>query len=149
MNAILYPGGAPIPASAAVGTHAVKLAATPVKGTDLAKVASRPAVSNPTPNADVVVTVKKSKLATLKRIVRKAKLPADVAKRVRWVAAGKGKASLRILGASAFSRRDHGDPSTKGAELWIYNDLELRPTWAWRIIKGMVAARLHTYEHQI
>ena len=56
---------------------------------------------------------------------------------------------LRIVGASQFARDEPGDPSTKGDELWIYNDLELRPTWAWRVIKGIVGARLHTYEHQI
>jgi zinc carboxypeptidase len=149
MNAILYPGGAAIPASAEVGTHSRKLAATAVPDAKLASVASRPVISNPAPNADVVVTVKKSNLTTLKRIVRKADLPGKVAKRVHWAKAGKGKVSLRIVGASAFSRHEHGDPNTKGAELWIYNDLELRPTWAWRIIKGIVGARLHTYEHQI
>ena len=109
----------------------------------------RPAVSNPTPNADVVVTVKTANVPTLKRIVRKADLPKRVAKRVHWVKEGKGKESLRIVGASQFSRDEPGDPSTKGDELWIYNDLELRPTWAWRIIQGIVGARLHTYEHQI
>jgi hypothetical protein len=149
MNAILYPSGAAIPASAEVGTHSVKLAADSLPSGKLASIAPRPAISNPTPNADVVVTVKKSKLATLKRIVGKAALPGKVARRVHWVKAGKGKVSLRIVGASTFSRRDPGDPSTKGAELWIYNDLELRPDWAWRIIKGIVGARLHTYEHQI
>ncbi len=149
MNAILYPTGAAIAASAPVGTHSTSAADPAVPQSKLTKVDARPAISNPAPNADVVVTVKKSKLATLKRIVRKAALPGQVAKRVHWTKAGNGKASLRIVGASTFSRRDHGDPSTKGAELWTYNDLELRPTWAWRIIKGIVGARLHTYEHQI
>jgi hypothetical protein len=149
LNAILYPIGAAIPASAAVGTHSTAPADPAVPQSRLAKVASRPAISNPAPNSDVVVTVKKSKLGTLKRIVGKAGLPGQVAKRVHWQQAGKGKMSLRIVGASTFSRRDPGDPSTKGAELWIYNDLELRPTWAWRIIKGIVGARLHTYQHQI
>jgi hypothetical protein len=59
------------------------------------------------------------------------------------------KVSLRIVGASAFSRDEPGDPDTKGEELWVYNDLELRPTWAWRIIHGIVGKRLHTYEHRI
>ena len=149
MNAILYPTGAAIPASAAPGTHSTGPADPAVPQARLAKVASRPAISNPAPNSDVVVTVKKSKLATLKRIVRKSALPGKVAKRVRWEKSGEGKVSLRIVGASTFSRNEPGDPSTKGAELWIYNDLELRPTWAWRIIKGIVGARLHTYQHQI
>ncbi len=150
MNAILYPTGTAIPASVAPASRVTtKLAAKPVADAKLPSVASRPVISNPTPNADVVVTVKKSKVPTLKRIVAKAKLPGKVAKRVRWVAAGKGKASLVIVGAAAFSRHEAGDPSTKGAELWIYNDLELRPTWAWRVIKGITGARLHTYEHRI
>jgi hypothetical protein len=149
LNAILYPHGAAIPASAPVGTSTMRVAAKPIATSKLGKVESRPAVSNPTPNADVVVTVKAANVPTLKRIVRKAELPRRVAKRVHWVKEGKGKESLRIVGASRFSRDEPGDPSTKGDELWIYNDLELRPTWAWRIIHGIVGARLHTYEHQI
>jgi hypothetical protein len=152
MNAILYPNQAAVPASAAVSASAVraaKLAAAPVAAKRLDKVTSRPAVSNPNPNADVIVTVKRGAAATLKRIVAKARLPKPVAGRVRWQKAGAGKVSLRIVGASTFSRREHGDPSTKGAELWVYDDLELRPRWAWRIIRGMVAERLHTVEHRI
>jgi hypothetical protein len=129
--------------------RAAKLAAAPVAAKRLGKVTSRPAVSNPNPNADVIVTVKRGAAATLKRIVAKAKLPKPVARRVRWQKAGAGKVSLRIVGASTFSRREHGDPSTKGAELWVYDDLELRPRWAWRIIRGMVTERLHTVEHRI
>ncbi|HJZ37410.1 MAG TPA: M14 family zinc carboxypeptidase [Solirubrobacterales bacterium] len=149
INAILYPGGAAIPASAPVGMRVVRAAAKPVAESKLGEVESRPAVGNPTPNADVVVTVKAANVPKLKRIVRKAKLPKKVAKRVHWVKEGNGKESLRIVGASQFARDEPGDPSTKGDELWIYNDLELRPTWAWRIIHGIVGARLHTYEHQI
>jgi Zinc carboxypeptidase len=148
INAILYPTLTSIPATAAVGTMNAKLASAAVPSADLGEVESRPALSNPDPNTDVVVTVKKSAESTLKRIVGKAKLPRKVAKRVRWVKEGK-KVSLRIVGASAFSRDEPGDPDTKGEELWVYNDLELRPTWAWRIIHGIVGKRLHTYEHRI
>jgi hypothetical protein len=149
LNAILYPTGAAIPASAPVGTRTVKVAARPIAEGKLGAVESRPAVGNPTPNADVIVTVKTANEAKLKRIVRKAKLPGKVAKRVHWVKEGKGKVSLDISDAAAYARDEPGDPSTVGDELWIYNDLELRPTWAWRIIHGIVGARLHTYEHRI
>ena len=154
LNGILYPSEAVVPASAAASASAstarqAKAAPGPVPAKRLGKVKPRPVRSNPAPNADVVVTVKRANEAKLKQIVGAAKLPKAVARRVRWVKAGSGKVSLLIVGASTFSRRDPGDQSTKGAELWIYNDLELRPTWAWRIIHGIVAKRLHTVEHRI
>ncbi len=148
INAILYPTLTAIPATSAVGTMSAKVARAAIPAAKLGEVESRPALANPTPNSDVVVTVKKSSAATLKQIVDGAKLPRKVAKRVHFVKEGK-KVSLKIYGAAAFSRDEPGDPSTKGDELWVFNDLELRPTWAWRIIHGIVAKRLYTYEHQI
>jgi hypothetical protein len=159
LNAILYPGTAVIPG----GTRALALArkqnsgptvtpavAKPLPKGKLPTVESRPLHVAHDPSTDAVITVKASRLGTLKKIVAAAKLPAAVRRHVRWQKGPRpGQATLRILSASTYSRDLPGDPSTKGAELWIHNDLELRPSWAWRIIHGLVDKRLHTYSHQI
>jgi hypothetical protein len=48
-----------------------------------------------------------------------------------------------------FGRNEPGDPRVgKGAVLWSFGDLELRPGWAWRIITGLTKHRL-PYQRQI
>jgi hypothetical protein len=160
LNAILYPSGSPVSGSFARVALSRKTngdaapvpsgAAKPLPKKALPKVKSRPVKGTHDPLADVLITVKATQLGTLKKVVAAAKLPAKVSGRVKWEKGpGKGQASLRIVGASAFARDEPGDPSTKGTQLWIYNDLELRPTWAWRVIHGLVAKNLRTYTHRI
>jgi hypothetical protein len=160
LNAILYPMSAPVSGSFArvalsrktSGDSAAVTAgvAKPLPKKALPKVKSRPVKGSHDPLADVLVTVKAKQLGSLKKVVAAAKLPATVSRHVKWEKGpGKGQASLRIVGASAFSRNQPGDTSLKGSQLWIYNDLELRPTWAWRIIHGLVAKDLRTYTHRI
>lgn len=151
LNGILYPKGAVIPAAQA-GTGAAqasasRLAAKPLPRKALPKVKSRPVrKSAHRPTMDVVLTVKRRKVPVLKKIVRKAHLPAAVAKRIRWERGrADGKVSMRIVGAANFARNWRGDNTTKGQDLWVYTDRELRPLWAWRIIDGLVK---HRFPHQ-
>ncbi|HEU4650857.1 MAG TPA: M14 family zinc carboxypeptidase, partial [Croceibacterium sp.] len=146
-NGILYPRGAaiaPAPAAAASASKGkVKLAAKPLSSKQLPKVKSRPVRrSAHRPTTDVVLTVKRGKVDVLERIVRKAHLPAKVSERIRWDDRGDGKVSMTIVGAADFARNWKGDASTKGQDLWIYTDRELRPAWAWRIINGLIKHRL-------
>ncbi|HEX5609027.1 MAG TPA: hypothetical protein VFX45_02925 [Solirubrobacterales bacterium] len=146
-NAILYPRGtaiAPAPAAAASASRSkAKLAAKPLSSKQLPKVKSRPARrSAHRPTTDVVLIVKRSKVDVLEGIVRKAKLPAKVAERIRWDDRSDGSVSMTIVGAADFARNWKGDASTKGQDLWIYTDRELRPAWAWRIINGLIKHRL-------
>ena len=146
LNGILYPNTAPIPPqAAAAGSSAPKarLASAPLPRKQLPKARNRPVKVSHNPLADAVVTVKRSKLPVLKRIVRLADLPGAVQRRVRWEAGpGAGQVSMRIVGAAAFARRNRGDESTKGKDLWVYRDREMRPLWAWRIIDGLIKYRL-------
>lgn len=159
LNGILYPSGTPVSTSFARlalsktsgDTAAVPAtAAEPLPKKALPTVKSRPVKISHDPLEDALITVKASKLGALKKVVAAAKLPARVSRHVKWEKGpGRGQASLRIVGASAFARDLPGDPSTKGTQLWIYNDLELRPTWAWRVIQGLVAKNLRTFTHRI
>jgi hypothetical protein len=143
LNGILYPKAAAIPAGAATTLRAInRLASAPLLRKRLPTVRSRPVKVTHNPLTDVVLSVKRSKESVLKRVVREAKLPRAVARKVRWSAGPGGKVTMRIIGASTFSRRDPGDQRTKGQDLWVYSDLELRPLWAWRIIDGLVKNRL-------
>ena len=55
----------------------------------------------------------------------------------------RSEVTVRILNASSFGRREKGDPRVaKGSALWAFGDLELRPSWAWRIIAGLNKYRL-------
>jgi zinc carboxypeptidase len=159
LNGVLYPSEAAVTGSFArvalarkttASTAAAPVVADPLPKKALPAVKSRPVKVTHDPLEDVLITVKARKLGTLRKVVAAAKLPARVRRHVKWEKGpGRGQASLRIVGASAFSRHEPGDPSTKGTQLWIYNDLELRPTWAWRVIHGLVAKNLRTYTHRI
>jgi hypothetical protein len=143
LNGILYPNTAPIgPGAPRVARALAKL--KPAPGSRPLRVRSRPVRANHEKLADVVITVKRAKLPVLKRIVRHARLPRAVRRHMRWVAGpGRKQATLRILNASSFARREHGDSRiVKGSALWTFGDLELRPTWAWRIITGLTKHRL-------
>jgi len=160
LNGILYPSGAAVSTSlnrvvlarktTAAGTATVTAAAKPLPKKALPTVKSRRVKIGHDPLEDALITVKVSKLGALKKVIAAAKLPAQVSHHLKWEKGpGRGQASVRIVGASAFARDEPGDPSTKGTQLWIYNDLELRPTWAWRVIHGLVAKNLRTYTHRI
>jgi hypothetical protein len=144
LNGVLYPNtGVVAPAAAGTPAPRAKLASAPLPRKHLPKVRNRAVSVSHNPLTDAVITVKRSKVPVLKRIVERAKLPAAVQRRVHWVAGpGAGKVSMKIIGASAFSRHLPGDPKTKGQDLWVHNDLELRPLWAWRIINGLIRNRL-------
>lgn len=144
LNGILYPNTAPIPAAAAASSAPkARLASAPLRRKRLPNVHSRPVQIAHNPLTDVVLTVKRSKAAVLKRTVREAKLPSAVQHRVRWTSdPGDGQVTMRIVGASAFSRHHPGDEGTKGKDLWVHRDLEMRPLWAWRIIDGLIKYRL-------
>ncbi len=146
LNGILYPNAAPIPPAApaaASATPKAKLASAPLPRKRLPKVRTRPVNKLPhNAMTDAVVTVKRDKVPVLKRIVRQAKLPSAVQRRVRWVKGpGTGEVSMRIVGASAYAHRHRG-PRSAGQALWTYTDLEERPAWAWRIIDGLIKHRL-------
>lgn len=146
LNGILYPHTAPVGAQA---TARVARVGKPIPSKRLPKVRSRSAKLFHDPSSDVVLTVKRSQAGALRRVVRRAKLPAAVRRRERWSQGpGAGEVTLRIVGASAFSRRAHGDPKTNGGMLWSFSDLELRPAWAERIISGLTKYRL-PYQRQI
>ena len=152
LNGILHPNTTVLPpAAASTPTAKAQLAATPLRRKQLPKVRTRPMRRSPHNSmADVVVTVKRSKVPVLKEIVSEAHLPTAVRNRVRWSRGVRaGTVTMRIVGASAFSRRGRGDPATKGQALWTYFDLELRPAWAWDIIDGLVEHRLRAYQDRI
>jgi hypothetical protein len=154
INAMLYPNTAVIPVSAPPATRKVVLADKPLSRSQLKKIRKRvvpqstPAFHSPL--SDAVVIVKASKAKALHKVVRRAHLPRKVRKHVRWSKGpGKHRVTLRIVGAANFPRNTPGDPKVKGAELWVHNDLELRPTWAWRIIQGLVKRHIHPIQHEI
>jgi Zinc carboxypeptidase len=150
LNGILYPRAAVIPAAAAAKPVSRKAMTKPATRSllrkQLPRVKARPVRrSAHRPTADVVLTVKAGREATLRKIVRKAKLPAKVAARIRWEDRSDGAISMRIVGAADFARNWRGDNTAKGQDLWVYTDRELRPGWAWRIINGLVK---HRFPHQ-
>ncbi|MFN8113968.1 MAG: hypothetical protein U0R51_12320 [Solirubrobacterales bacterium] len=84
--------------------------------------------------SDATITVRASKAKALKKVIRGANLPKAVAKKIRWRSSGK-YVTLTIRGAARHARSNPGDPKLE--QIWTLGDLEMRPTWAWRIIRGM------------
>lgn len=140
MNAVLYPTSASLPATkraAAKGSGDSGVLVPdgkPIPASKLPKVKDRPVIQSHNKFSDARITVRAGKAKALKRVIRRAKLPKAVAKKVRYRANGK-YVTLTIRGAARHARTNPGDPKLE--QLWTYGDLEMRPTWAWRIIRGM------------
>jgi hypothetical protein len=54
---------------------------------------------------------------------------------------------LTITDAAKFARAHRGDPKLE--VLWVYGDLEMRPDWAWSIIKNMVRRNIKPISERI
>jgi len=151
MNGVLYPTSTVI-ARKAHGKELTDLdgvlvnKATPLAASELPKVKSRPIKKSHDPLTDAVITVKASKGKALKKVVRKAHLQKKIAKRVHW-SRSHGKVTVTIKGAAKFARNEAGDQ--KLGQIWTRGDLETRPLWAWKIIKGMTKKHIKPITHEI
>lgn len=149
MNGVLYPtstvmrkGDKSIPGA----TDVLVSEATKIPSSQLPKVKNRPARVSHNPYTDAVITVKAKKAKALKKVIRKAHLKKKIAKRVRY-SRTKGKFTVTIRGASKFARNLPGDP--KLDQIWTRGDVEMRPLWAWDIIKGMTKKRIKPITKEI
>jgi hypothetical protein len=148
MNGVLYPTAAAIspPAPPAQTDGVLVPAGKKIPKAKLKKVKSRPVTRSHNPLTDAVITVRAKQAKKLSRIVKKAKAPGKVRRAMRWTKRG-NRVTLTIKGASRFARTTPGDP--KQTQLWTYGDLEMRPEWAWRIIRGMTRHHVKPIAHEI
>ncbi|MFN8151180.1 MAG: M14 family zinc carboxypeptidase [Solirubrobacterales bacterium] len=152
MNGVLYPTATtPLRSSnkgkSVEGAEDVVLSdAKAIPSDQLPKVKNRPARVSHNPYTDAVITVKAKRAKDLKKVVRKAHLRKKIAKRIRW-SRSHGKVTMTIKGASNFARNNPGDP--KIDQIWTRGDLEMRPEWAWKIIRGMVRKHINPITKEI
>ncbi len=118
--------------------------ATAIPKAKLPKVKNRPVKKAYNPLTDAVITVKASRGGDLKKVIRKAHLRKKIAKRVKF-ARSHGKVTVTIKGAAKFARNAPGDQKLE--QIWTRGDLEMRPLWAWKIIKGMTRKHIQA-DHQ-
>lgn len=150
MNGVLYPTatvplrskGKPV----ADADGIVLSDARAIPSSELPKVKNRPAKRSHNPLTDAVITVKAKQGKALKKVVRKAHLRKKIAKRISY-SRSNGKLTLTIRGAAKFARTLPGDP--KLDQIWTRGDLEMRPLWAWEIIKGMTRKHIKPITHEI
>ena len=150
MNGVMYPTAGLIARRSASGDSAGVLAPAgrPLTRAQLKrhKVRTRPVIQSRNRFVDATVVVRSSQAGALRTVVRRAKLPGAVAKRVAFTRHGR-YVKLTIRGAAGFARDFRGDP--KLDQLWTYGDLEMRPEWAWRIIRGMTRRHIKPIAHRI
>ena len=120
--------------------------ASEIPAAKLPKVKNRPVKKAYNPLADAVITVKASRGADLKKVIRKAHLRKKIAKRVKF-SRSHGKVTVRIKGAAKFARNAPGDQKLE--QIWTRGDLEMRPLWAWKIIKGLTRKHIKPITKEI
>lgn len=151
MNGVLYPGATSGPQRRSAGADAgsgeiLTSDARRIPKSELPKVKDRPARTSHNPLTDAVITVKAKQGKALKKVIRKAHLPRKIAKRISY-SRSHGKVTVTIRGAARFARDVPGDP--KLDQIWTRGDLEMRPLWAWKIIKGMTRKHIKPITHEI
>ena len=150
MNGVLYPTATTPTAPRRAGgssTGVLTPKGKPLTKEQLERVKPKgPVIQSHNPLADARVVVTRSKESALRAVVTQAKLPSAVAKRASFKRHGR-YVTLTIRGAAGFARQNRGDP--KLDQLWTHGDLEMRPVWAWRIIKGMTRRHIKPISHQI
>ena len=150
MNGVLFPTTTPArrAKTAAADDGVLVPTGTPLTRKQLKKkkVKDRPVITSHDRFKDARVVVRKSKAKALAQVVRKAKLPKRVARKAKIRISG-GYAVLTIRGASSYARTTEGDP--KLTQLWVYGDLEMRPRWAWKIIRGLSRKHVKPISHRI
>ncbi len=147
MNAVLYPNSTALPRSTDTSAAPVlRMAGTKIPQAELPKVKNRPVISSHNKLTDAVITVRASKAKVLRKSIRKAHLSKKIRRAVRFNTK-RGYFTATIVGASRWARNTPGDP--KISQIWTKGDLEMRPAWAWRIIRQMTHRHLKPIQHEI
>ena len=150
MNGVLYPTTAPVARGESErSSREATLSGVPLTKQQLRrnhKVKHRPVIRSRNRFADATVLVRARQAQKLRKSVRAARLPRRVARRASFARTG-GYVRLTIRGAASFARSAPGDP--KLTDLWTRGDLEMRPSWAWRIIRQMTRRGLNPIAHHI
>ncbi len=151
MNGVLYPTTGPeyvLPKRSASRSGVLAPKGRPLTAKQLRRhrVKARPAIVSHDPHADATVLVKAGQARVLRTAVRRAKLPRAVAERVSYRRVGR-YVRMTIRGAARFARKEGRD--SKLEQIWTKGDLEMRPQWAWRVIRQMTRRKVRPIAHQI